>query len=65
MSGTFNFGSFYAPSFTVQEGTSSLDDVEINKLRVNGQLDIVPPTISWAGKSVKVCSNFTTDWIKK
>ena len=65
MSGTFNFGSFYAPSFTVQTGTSSLDDVEINKLRVNGQLDIVPPTISWAGKSVKVCSNFTTDWIKK
>lgn len=65
MSGTFNFGSFYAPSFTVQTGTSTLDDVEINKLRVNGQLDIVPPTISWAGKSVKVCSNFTTDWIRK
>lgn len=65
MSGTFNFGSFYAPSFTVQTGTSSLDDVEINKLRVNGQLDIVPQTISWADKSVKVCSNFTTDWIKK
>lgn len=65
MSGTFNFGSIYASSFTVQTGTSSLDDVEINKLRVNGQLDIVPPTISWANKSVKVCSNFTTDWIKK
>ena len=65
MSGTFNFGSFYAPSFTVQTGTSSLDDVEINKLKVNGQLDIVPPTISWADKSVKVCDNFTTDWIKK
>ena len=65
MSGTFNFGSFYAPSFTVQTGTSSLDDVEINKLRVNGQLDIVPPTISWADKDVKVCDNFTTDWIKK
>lgn len=65
MSGTFNFGSFYAPSFTVQTGTSSLNDVEINKLRVNGQLDIVPPTIYWANKSVKVCSNFTTDWIKK
>lgn len=65
MSGTFNFGSFYAPSFTVQTGTSSLDDVEINKLRVNSQLDIVPAIITWADKSVKVCSNFTTDWIKK
>ena len=65
MSGTFNFGSFYAPSFTVQTGVSTFDNVEINKLRVNGQLDIVPPTISWADKDVKVCDNFTTDWIKK
>lgn len=65
MSGTFNFGSFYAPSFTVQEGTSSLDEAEINKLRIAGQLDIAPATITWADKSVKVCDNFTTDWIKK
>ena len=65
MSGTFNFGSFYAPSFTVQEGTSSFDEAEINKLRIAGQLDIAPATIAWADKSVKVCDNFTTDWIKK
>ena len=65
MSGTFNFGSFYAPSFTVQTGTSSLDEAEINKLRIAGQLDIAPATITWADKSVKVCDNFTTDWIKK
>lgn len=65
MSGTFNFGSFYAPSFIAQTGSSTLDDVEINKLRVNGQLDIVPATISWADKDVKVCDNFTTDWIRE
>lgn len=64
MSGTFNFGSFYAPSF-VQTGTFSFEDVEINKLRVAGQLDIVPPAITWADQSVKVCKNFTTDWIRE
>ena len=64
LSGTFTFGSFYAPSF-VQTGSFSFEDVEINKLRVAGQLEIVPPTITWADQSVKVCDNFTTDWIRK
>lgn len=65
MSGTFNFGSFYAPNFTVQAGVSTFDNVEINKLRIAGQLEVVPATITWADKSVKVCDNFTTDWIRE
>lgn len=64
MSGTFNFGSFYAPSF-VQTGSLTEDDVEINSLRVASQLEIVPETITWADEDVKVCDNFTTDWIRR
>ena len=64
LSGTYTFGSFYAPSMA-QAGSSNLDDVEINKLRINGQLEIAPTTITWADKYVKVCDNFTTDWIRE
>lgn len=62
MSGTFNFGSFYAPSLVQTE--SLFEDVEIDKLRVASQLEIVPETITWADEEVKVCDNFTTDWIR-
>lgn len=64
LSGNFTFGSFYAPSF-VQTSSFSFEDSEINKLKVAGQLEIVPPTITWADKDVKVCDSFTTDWIRK
>jgi hypothetical protein len=68
LSGTVSFGDFYVPSFTTDK--TIFDDVVINNsLTVAGatnlnELSITNESIEWNGKTVQVCNNFTTDWIK-
>lgn len=68
LSGQISFGNFYAPSFTVENGI--FDDVLVRgDLTVEGDsslnnLSVVAESINWNGNDVKVCDNFTTDWIQ-
>lgn len=68
LSGQISFGSFYAPSFTISAGI--FDDLTItNSLTVGGlssfnTVSITNESINWYGNDVKVCNNFTTDWIQ-
>ena len=68
LSGQISFGDFYAPSFTVEAGIFE-DFLVHGDLTVEGnsnlnRLSIANESINWNGNDVKVCDNFTTDWIK-
>ena len=63
LDGQISFGSFYAPGFIVDLENLTFEDLEVNKLKVNNSLEINPTTIKWGGVDVKVCDNFTTDWV--
>ena len=68
LSGQISFGEFYAPSFTIETGI--FEDLLVHRnLTVEGdsnlnRLSIANESINWNGNDVKVCDNFTTDWIK-
>lgn len=74
LSGQISFGSFYAPSFTTG-GTTYFDDLIVHgNLTVESDsnlnatsitdLTITSESINWNGNDVKVCDDFTTDWIQ-
>lgn len=68
LSGQISFGSFYAPNYTMENGI--FDDVLVkDDLTVEGDsslnnLSVAAESINWNGNDVKVCDNFTTDWIQ-
>lgn len=63
LDGQISFGGFYAPGFIIDLENPTFEDIEVNKLKVNGSMEINPTMINWGGVDVKVCNNFTTDWI--
>lgn len=73
LSGQISFGDFYAPSFTVETGI--FDDLLLHgNLTVEGDsnlnatsvtdLTVTSESINWNNTDVKVCDDFTTDWIQ-
>lgn len=68
LSGQISFGEFYAPSFVIRD--SIFENLTVRQtLTVEGdsnlnRLSIANESINWNGNDVKVCDNFTTDWIK-
>lgn len=73
LSGQISFGDFYAPSFTVETGI--FDDLLVHgNLTVEGDsnlnatsvtdLTVTSESINWNNTDVKVCDDFTTDWIQ-
>lgn len=68
LSGQISFGNFYAPNYTMENGI--FDDVLVkDDLTVLGDsslnnLSVVAESINWNGNDVKVCDDFTTDWIQ-
>lgn len=68
LSGQICFGDFIAPSFVI--GDSIFENLTVRQtLTVEGdsnlnRLSIANESINWNGNDVKVCDDFTTDWIK-
>lgn len=68
LSGQISFGDFYAPSFTVETGI--FEDLLVRgNLTVLGDsnltnLNVSAESINWNNTDVKVCDDFTTDWIQ-
>lgn len=68
LSGQISFGDFYAPSFVI--GDSVFENLTVRQtLTVEGdsnlnRLSIANESINWNGNDVKVCDDFTTDWIQ-
>lgn len=63
MDGTVIFGSSYIPGFTIDLENPTFKSIEVKKLKVTDSLEINPTMINWGGVDVKVCDNFTTDWV--
>lgn len=68
LSGQISFGDFYAPSFTMETGI--FEDLLVHRsLTVEGDsnltsLNVSAESINWNNTDVKVCDDFTTDWIQ-
>lgn len=73
LSGQISFGDFYAPSFTIETGI--FEDLLVHRnLTVEGDsnlnatsvtdLTVTSESINWNNTDVKVCDDFTTDWIQ-
>lgn len=68
LSGQISFGDFFAPSFVTRD--SIFENLTVRQtLTVEGdsnlnRLSITNESINWYGNDVKVCNNFTTDWIQ-
>lgn len=63
LDGQISFGGFYAPGFIIDLENLTFEDLEVKKLGVTDSLEINPTTIKWGNVDVKVCNDFTTDWI--
>ena len=63
LDGTVIFGSSYLPGFTIDLENPTFESIEVKKLKVTDSLEIDPTTIKWGDVDVKVCNDFTTDWI--
>lgn len=63
LDGTVIFGSSYLPGFIIDLENPTFESIEVKKLRVTDSLEINPTTIKWDDVDVKVCNDFTTDWI--
>ena len=63
LDGQISFGGFYAPGFIIDLENPTFESIEVKKLKVTDSLEINPTTIKWGDVDVKVCNDFTTDWI--
>ena len=63
LDGTVIFGSSYHPGFIIDLENPTFESMEIRKLKVSDSLEINPTMIKWGDVDVKVCKDFTTDWI--
>lgn len=63
LDGTVIFGSSYLPGFIIDLENPTFESIEVKKLKVTDSLEINPTTIKWGDVDVKVCNDFTTDWI--
>lgn len=55
-SGQISFGAFYVPRLIIK--TNFFENI------VTDELTVTSESINWNGTDVKVCDNFTTDWVK-
>lgn len=63
LDGTVIFGSSYLPDFTIDLENPIFESIEVKKLKVTDSLEINPTVIKWGDVDVKVCKDFTTDWV--